>query len=631
VSRHGRLAWLAALALLGCNLTGLAERESPIAVNRCDAETSCGDGSCENDRCVSASTSLSTLLFSVTPTSAIHPLAGQTLFRTVNDVPAVGGAYTLALDGLAEVTGSVLATLPADCDVRFQKLGSDTDYRQAKDDSIPVRLTFSPSERMLGLPVVTSTVLVNLPGDGVPPDTYGFGASEDGVVLPAGKYDVYIEPFAVNELSVTPTSKVCSIPPELIRGVVFRGGVDLQHRLPPPAHLDLKVKWNERDGTLEHWLVDMLEPVTGRVISTRAELTLPTNTDGSLVYSVGIDYQPVLQGEEQVTGDEIVRLSPPPGIVAPSVLFARSALELFARGSGVIDQLSAIPSPISFEGQVTDAAGAPQQASVTLTATQIADVPPGTLTSFTRSAQTQPDGTFRLDILPGNYRVLVVPPLPADPNQLPFASVETTWQIAATPLRQAGRTVTLRPARSLKGAVFTPQGEGARGAVISAEPSPGSVTSDIFARALGSLPLVPRATSAVVEDSVSGAFTIHADPGIGDRPNLFDFFVRPPAAAGFAWLVLPRLSVTSGGGEVRLPELSLPAPVRLDVAVTLAESAPSETLFAGANVRVYALLDAAGVPVMDPALATSAVPIAESSLDAFARGIVLLPPNLNRP
>jgi hypothetical protein len=620
-----------ALGATGCSLTSLADRDSPIALNRCDKDTSCPVGSCSRGGfCVAESGSLSTLLFAVS--GAAQDLAGQQIFRTVS-VNKNGGSVALDLSGVAKIAGTVKATVPAGCDTAttFKGPDSSVSLRWPLDGSVPVRMTFSPSERMLGLPAQSATVLVDVQaGAGLVPDSYPFAAR-----LAAGKYDVYIEPFDIAVTSLDETPMNCGIPPELIRGAEFDGDVAFMHRLPAPSRLDLKIKASDR-STLDHWRVDMLEPVTGRVISRSAELSLPTNTDGTLIYSVSLSYFPVLAGAQQVTGDEIVRLSPPElsspdAMVAPSLLFQRSALELFAKGQGMIDQLAVLPKPVSFEGRVIDGGGVGGvRATVTLTATSLDGMPKGTLSAFTRSAQTDETGTFSLALLPGTYRVLAVPEAPLDPSQVPFAAREEVWQIAAAPAQQAGRALALFSARMLRGFVITSSGDAARGALVSADPSPGTILTDVFARALGELPLVPRATSAVVDDA-SGAFTLFADPGSDEKPNLFDVSVRPPAASNFAWYVLPRVPLAADGtGPVELPDLRLPAPVRFSLSVVHGGSTASDVAIQGANVRVYALLDQTGEPTDDASLAKAALPIAESALNAEGPATVLIPPALGR-
>jgi hypothetical protein len=611
-------------------LTSLADRDSPIALNRCDKDTSCPVGSCSRGGfCVAESGSLSTLLFAVS--GGAQDLAGQQIFRTVS-VNKNGGSVALDLSGVAKIAGTVQATVPAGCDTAttFKGPDSSVSLRWPLDGSVPVRMTFSPVERMLGLPAQSSTVLVDVQGGaGLVPDSYPFAAR-----LAAGKYDVYIEPFDIAVTALDEAPMNCGIPPELIRGAEFDGDVAFMHRLPAPSRLDLKIKWSDRGSTLDHWRVDMLEPVTGRVISRSAELSLPTNTDGTLIYSVSLSYFPVLTGAQQVTGDEIVRLSPPdlsqPGtLVAPSLLFQRSALSLFEKGQGMIDQLAVLPKPVSFEGRVIDGAGVGAvRATVTLTATSLDGMPKGTLAAFTRTAQTDETGTFSLALLPGTYRVLAVPEAPLDPSQVPFAAREEVWQIAAAPAQQAGRALALSSARRLNGVVITPSGDAARGALVSADPSPGTILTDVFARALGDLPLVPRATSAVVDDT-TGAFTLFADPGSQEKPNLFDVSVRPPPASNFAWYLLPRVPLAAdGAGPVELPDLRLPAPVRFSLSVVHGGSTASDVAVQGANVRVYALLDETGEPTDDASLAKSAVPIAESALNAETPATVLIPPTL---
>jgi hypothetical protein len=620
-----------ALSSSGCSLTSLAERDSPIAVNQCDADTACPSGSsCRGSRCIAETGSLSTLLFALS--TLADQLAGLQLFQTAS-IPIDGRNFTLTLDGVANVTGSV-KTMPRPlCDdaTAFKGQGTTPTYRRGIDGSIPVRMNFYPAERTLDLPASSATALVGLEAaGGMPPSSYQFG-----VPLPAGKYDIYIQPFDVTVVTEEMPDN-CGVPPELIRGAVFDGNVQFSHQLPAFAHLDVKVSLaGDHRGEFDDWLVDMLEPLTGRLISTRAKLgtatwndqTVPTTT----TYSVGFDYLPVVENDQQVTGNEIVRLSPPGGVTAPTLLFQRSALELFTKGMGVIDQLTTLPAPIRFQGQVIDAEQQkPQSASVTLTATELVGMPKGTLASFTRTAQTRPDGTFSLELLPGTYRVLATPPAGPNSDRAPFAAAELTWKITDSRPEQAGRTIELLPARAVNGRVITPWRDAARGATITGEPTPGSLPSDVFAQSLGSLlQLVPRATSAVVDDS--GAFTLYADPGSAAQPRLFDFSVRPPSGSNFAWLLMPRVALAGNGPDpVELGDLQLPAPAELDVTVVLRGDPLSESQLAGANLRVYALLDAQGVPTNDATLAKSAVPIAEASLDGSARASVLLPPALGQ-
>ena len=171
---------------------------------------------------------------------------------------------------------------------------------------------------------------------------------------------------------------------------------------------------------------------------------------------------------------------------------------------------------------------------------------------------------------------------------------------------------------------------GGRFAFVSADPSPGTILTDVFARALGELPLVPRATSAVVDDT-SGAFRLFADPGGDEKPNLFDISVRPPAASNFAWYLLPRVALPAYGADpLLLPAVRLPAPVRFSLSVVHGGSTASDVALEGANVRVYALLDEMGQPTDDASLAKSAVPIAETALNADAPATVLIPPTLGQ-
>lgn len=615
------------LALAGCSVTALAEREESIASNHCVVNSDCPGQPCVDSLCSAATGSLSTVLFEVLPRASVGQIAGAHLFKVVEDLPlAISSAdfrYALRLNDLSTVTGQVTASLPSGCDVLFKGADGASLLPQASDGSIPARVRFSPVERMWGLAAQNTDAPLPTGLSGVTPASYPFQ-----VQLPGGAFDVYVTPFDVEPSSVM--SAHCVLPPYLIRSLELGGTTSLKLAVPTPTHLDLSVRWPEGAQSLDGWSIDLLEPITGQVISTRVELKLPTSEAGSLVYAAPVDYIPVLNDDPSVTGSELVRLSPPANVVAPSLYFDRAGLSLFSPNTGVIDKLAAFPTPISFEGSVVAAAsGDGVPASVTLTATEISGVPVGTYPSFIRQTATASDGTFKLQLLPGTYDVVAVPVASVDAQQAPLASARTTWKVLTSPAEQAGSAILLNASTTLTGNVFTSVGGGARGAQVTAQVAPASVASNVFDRATGhfsdeQVPLVPRAVNALIENQ-SGAFTMYAEPGI------YDFSVRPPDGSGFAWLVVPGLNLLATSGAVALPDLSLPPPLPVPLSALLVDRANSVAQLSGAAVRLYALLDDKGSPTTDPRAAKSAVRVAETRLDANANATVLLPAQLNSP
>lgn len=611
-------SWTFAVGLVallsGCSVTALAERERSIAVNRCEENQDCGpDLVCVEQQCRATGGQLTNLLVEVTPTDA--KLAGRQLFKMATGISPSGGNYALTLAGLASVNGWVYGNVPQGCTVDFERPEAMGMLRPATDGSIPARVTFLPSERSFGLSARSLTANVAVKSL---QDTYSFSAQ-----LAAGTYDLYVEPYrtvSVQSDPTTPQPPVCSLPPQLIRGVALEdGNTKLDLKLPSPTRLKLEVRWPEDTPTLNGWTVDMIEPFTGRVVSTVATLSMPTSSPGQQVYAVEFDYLPVAATPALTTVDEIVRLTPPNTVIAPTVLFQRSALELFARGSAVIDQLTPLQRPVAYEGQIVDAAThQPERANVTLVATELVGVPKGVLTSFVRSVETREDGTFSVDLLPGTYHALVVPLSTAASTQAPFSSLQTTIGVAVGPARQAGRALALERAMSINGSVLTSEnGSGARGALVTAEVSPSSVNSNVFARALDKRPLIPRVSGAVIEDT-AGSFTIYAESGV------FDFSARPPEGSGFAWLVQPGIDLTQG--PIALDGLSLPGPwhVTFNLALPSGDSAS----LVGAHVRAYALLAEPHKLASSAETAVNVVPVGEGRVDERGDAALVLPARL---
>ncbi|MGC4091234.1 MAG: carboxypeptidase-like regulatory domain-containing protein [Polyangiaceae bacterium] len=531
-------------------------------------------------------------------------------------VPLVPGAFSLGLSDVVTVSGSFSAV---SCNARFVGADGHSELESSSDGSIPVRLTFSPSQRMWGLSAPDVQVSASLSTSG----KYTFQSS-----LPGGEYDVYVEPFQVADAAAL-DAKACPLIPQLFRAQDLTRSTSLKLALPTPKHIDIKLRFPEGTQDLDGWNADMLEPVSGRVVSTRSKLELPTRSDGKLVYGFGIDYVPVWGDDIAITHGELLRLTPPERVDAPSLFFWREGLEWAAQGSGSIDNLGAFPAPVSFSGQVSDASsGSGVRASVTCAASEVTGVAAGVFSSFIRTTQTDAQGRFKLDLLPGVYRVVATPDSPVDASQRPFAISTTSLTVLGSPAVQAGATLQVQPALNLQGSVFAPNGVAARGATATVEVSSAPATTSVFERAIGQLPTVPRATQGLV--GTDGTFGLFAEPGV------YDFSVRPPASSGFAWLVMPGFEPAPASQrelDASLPELRLPSALPLDLFVRILErtEADSNEALRGASVRVYALLDSTGTATTDAKAAVSAVRIADARLDSAGHTSLVLPAQLDCP
>jgi hypothetical protein len=598
-------------ALSACNVASVQEQKSTIAQNQCTGDSDCPGGSCAGNECRTTNGTFETMLFEVTPPADTTSIAGVQFLKTVTGVAKTGGALDLNLDLVAQVTGEVTLST-RDCSPKFDDQGML--LATASDASVPALITLVPSLGSLGLfasPTAAQSTLAN-------EKSYAFSIN-----VPPGQYDIYVQPRHQPDDS-------CVVPPQLLLGQTIKGGtLNLAITLPEPSTFDLHVSWPLADGALDGWSVDMLDPVSGRVISNSVALALES---GGLSYLASLSYLPVVGDMSKVKAQELVRLSPPDGVTAPSVLLSRGALSLFSANSGTLSQFTALPVPVHVEGQVTALSRpTPAAATVTLVATKIAGVDPGVLASFVRTANAGDDGTFDIDLLPGTYRVSAVPGGTSelgnsDVGSAGLAEASTDWAIADSPSTQAGKLIELNPTLAINGAAFDAgRTTSLSGAQVLAIVSPASIVTDVLHVALGETVYVPRASNASVRSD--GSFALSADSGT------FDFSVRPQASTGFSWLVIPSLGVgttpaTSNGPA--LGDLLSPLPVSYTGTVTVPGVMPgSLSPVPGALIRTY-LYMSGGAYTADSTQADSVLQIAETRSDEFGAFELLIPAALNK-
>lgn len=622
-----RLTSLLVLSALtaGCSVTELRARDRSIAVNECSADSGCPNGqACSALGCIATSGILSNLLFEVIPGISSDPTTTAQFFKRLETIPLVPTATTLGtgfkpgsvaleLSKPVDISGSIEAT---GCDISFAD-SAGAQLPKSLDGSIPARLTFVPSEQMWGLAASSVTTTTSWQSS----SSYAFQVS-----LPGGGYDVYVEPFEVAS-SGAGQPKSCTVLPQLFRAQDLSRSSSLKLGLATPKHIELKLRFPESEEGLDGWRVDLLEPVTGRVLSNAVQLELPTRSDGVLVYAAALDYVPVWGDDPKITHGELVRLAPPKDVDAPTLFFWREGLEWATPGEGVVDQLGVFPSAVSLSGGVRSpgpaSTGVP--ATVTFTATQVSGVAGGLFPSFIRSVETDEAGDFQLNLVPGTYKAMAVPR--AKQGDRPYALSTTMLTVSGTSPVQAGATLTVGPAFSLQGTVFTSRGEGAWGAVVSAEVSPSRITSSTFDRAIGDLPIVPRAASATIRDT-SGSYQLFAEPGV------YDLSVRSPASSRYAWLVMPGFEPALGatdGLDISVPDLRLPAPLPVELVVNWSGNRDPDPSLIAASINAYALVDETGEPTTDARAAVSAVRVAEGRLDDSGHVTLMLPAKLERP
>ncbi|HTA90419.1 MAG TPA: hypothetical protein VK745_12610 [Polyangiaceae bacterium] len=600
-------------ALSACNVASVQEQKSTIAQNQCASDSDCPGGSCDSklEQCRTTNGSFDTMLFEVTPPADATSIAGVQFLKSETNLPKTGGELDLELGLLAVVSGEV-TLLPRDCVPKFQG-NQGQPLATAGDGSVPAFVSLVPSSGALGLFASPASA------EAMVKDSSNFLFS---VSVPPGQYDIYVQPQQQPDDS-------CVVPPELLRGqVINAGALNLNIALPVPSTFDLHVSWPLGDGGLDGWVVDMLDPISGSVISNSAPLALEK---GGLSYLASLSYFPVVGDTSKVKADELVRLSPPSGVTAPSVLLSRGALGLFSANSGTLSQFTSLPTVVNVEGQVTaQATPNPSPAAVTLIATSITGVDPGVLASFVRTATAGNDGRFDVDLLPGTYRVSAVPGGASGINNSELsntglADATAEWVVAASPSTQAGKLIELPKTLTINGTVFDSAHTPLAGAQVQATASPDSVMTDVLHVALGETAFVPRASNGSVQSN--GSFALSTDSGT------FDFSVRPQASTGFAWLVIPGLGVgtmpaTSAGPT--LNDIIAPLPVSYTgqlTALTPAFATPQPV--PGALIRTFIYMSG-GAYTADPTQADSLLQIAETRCDDNGVYELLIPASLNK-
>lgn len=608
-------------ALSGCSVDAALSQRGAMPSNECSQSSECPSGQCIDGVCVAPSSEFGTVLVEVTPPDD-STASGVRFFQTLENLPLGGGERNIELAPVARVTGRVSADTDGCPPLRFADDAGDPVYMAAADGSLPVRVVLTPSQRLIGRPTATYAA------EALPPVSSENGALQAPelpftVDVPPGEYDIYVQ--TLPQVEVGPGQSGCVVAPRLYRRQAIAGEVMLNLDLSAPSWLDLNVDLPVTVGSLADWTADIVDPVSGRLISTRVKLGMPTAQGDVIRHSVKLAYSPVLGTEpsNSEAGLELVRLSPPEGVVAPVLITERWVLDIDGDGTGTIDQITALPTPVTVEGKLSAALGPEaSRGTVTLVATEITGLSRSVTASFVRAVEALPampgdPPKFEVSLLPGKYLVSAVPP-----SESGLSATQTTWEVAASPAVQYGKVVQLSPTAVLSGGALDPSGANpvVGGSVHALATFAGSAVTVRDQAVWGISPYVPRASTGVVDDQ--GLFEIKADPG------RFDVSVRPPESSGFPWLVKPDVEVEPTGTS--LGSVILPLPILHQGTVRITSGGSDE----GANVpnallRAFVFLDENHAYTANPNAAKSVIQIAETRADAMGRFKLLLPPQLH--
>lgn len=608
-----RTAWLAAacwLCLPACTISAVSESDDPRPSNSCSVDSDCDEdvASCNDGMCQPNDGDLEALLIEVTPPSDSEA-SHLSFVSHLTAVPTSGGELSVPAVRATTVTGSLKLATEDTC---YPTLPQEPVAQpQAVDLSLPISATLIPRERLLGLSQQLYVTAGGYHVDG----TYHFD-----IDVPPGEYDVYIVPDRGQ-------TGVCVVPPQLFRGALVTGPVTtLDYKASKSSRLDLNITWPKGARTLDGWTVDIIEPLGGKPIST--EVTLGNPVDGYMTvdYGAKLVYSTVSRRigalrEDVESAEDLVRLRPPEGNAAPTILFDRSALGLLSKAANITG-FTSYPDAVKVEGQLASAEdGRPLVGSVSVVSTAITGVDEGIIASFQRTVQVTQEakGIFSIELPPGEYRVHAVP------NPGSFGSVagddglsalEARWEIAPGTPVQAGKLLELERSSVVSGR------SSLEGAEVRIAPTPQSVLP--FRDALGGGEFTPRGRNALID---GGRFALSVDPG------RLDISIRPPDELGFGWFVQPGVEVAGQDYDLGTVPRKVPSVLRGttngqfeergDIVITRPVGACS--------VRAYAYLDKDFAYTRDADAAVSVVQVAETRSDEAGAFRLLIPSSLAAP
>jgi hypothetical protein len=603
------------LALTACSVAEVPPAPSEIAINACDGNEDCPGGSCADRACVANASNLSSVIVEVTPTtgSSIAPLAYYTrLGEKLGD--------DIVIQPAAAIEGYV-ALHPESCIPIF--VGADAAHPVVPvEGTIPVKATFTASTREFGLPPRSyeSEPLTDPERD---QEKNGFK-----VLVPPGDYDVYVEPF-----EITPNSD-CRIPPLLLRKQRITGSGLFEVKLSLPSSLTISVHWPT--ASLDFFSVDLLDSASGRVLSTPAWLGNPgLDAEKRAFYQATVSYSRVLEPNEMgelvvsPTSYELVRISPPAGTVAVSILGEASAIGLTGTNQGGIALSTPLPAPVKVEMQtaVGDTAK-PVPAAITVTATRLEGMTDGLYGTFIQTYQVNAQGLVDDAYLPpGDYIVDSIPKVGSTScveDTCPLlAARRDHWQIAATPSVQAGKLIQFQPAPVVSGSAFSAIGKPVSGALVRVRASQSTPSGDVWNRLDREGALLTTATTSLVD--VHGGFELSADPGT------FDLFVQPDPSTRFGWYVRPQLEVVPGEDSVSVGNLTVPLSRRYAGTVLIGPKTTGRPSLPNALIRAYVYVTPEGEYAAAPATGGSVIQVAETRSNDAGEFELLIPASLDSP
>lgn len=598
------------LGAVGCGASAPDLASGSDSGNSCELDSDCGNGRCTSGRCVASGNTIEYVMVEISPPVGV----GSGEYGDVRYLlpRRLGSDHVLdfALDVVAEL--SVAVSPPqADC----AAVGVDDEghlpiavkaYVDNGIHGIDSSIVEASSAQSVGTSAKSNTVTVS---------------------LPPGLVDLYLLPLAEGRTSdaTGDPDGHCDLAPLLARGqTIAPGVVSMKQPMPPVDHVNVDVVapvGTDGQSLLEGWTIDMVEPLGGKRLSTRALLSNATSdANGRLHYDIRLAYHPIVGLDaDKLDGAELFRVAPPTDVLAPTYYVARSAMDLFDASKVVLSQIDSVSSPVVMSGFVeSNVDGSPVRADIVATlSSQDAGVS-GALAHYQVTTSTDAAGKFELRLLAGKYRIVAIPAASS-----PYAAWSGEWTVAASPVEQAGKLILVGPMHTLTGVAYSAmRRETLAGVTLSASPSSLGKRPTFLDELLGKGEPVGVRSQTVVADA-RGVFEIPVDEG------RYDVSVRPAEGTGYPWGVRP--SVGAGSAATEPLYLELPNPVAYSGTVTAHGSDPGGAagVLPGALLRFYALFDESGQLADSSVPAVSSVEIGHARADEAGTYRVLLPEGID--
>ncbi len=574
-------SWLTLTAVgfgsLGCFNLEVPPELEPSNVNSCQTDADCGRNSCRAGACSVGETQLSALLLEITPPITQERFQGARTY------------YTLGLGGEGLNEHDVKINYPRAVRGEIGLVFGAADCRPS-----PVRVSFVPVEAHLGLETPRYTTVSEVGTaivDKKHVDTHRYSLSG----IPEGTYDVYLEDANLVDNSQRPE---CEVAPQSIRSLsIFseEGASRYVRDLIQSQVRTLRVVV-PGSSSFAGWEVDVIHPATRERLSSRA--ILPTPVDESTPMSVSLRLSQVMGPDFIGSNRELLRLSPPRTVSAPTVTMVLAGLEVFEPGEALVPAVDKFPRPVTYQTWVWRSLdGGNVDGEVQFTALALDAIPTGVNTTLERRAQIV-DGLLEVQLPPGRYLARVIPEFEME-SPLPQHETEiTVWPSPASETgamaSQGGHVIVVPEASTVSGRVrYNNEG-----------PPTGT---QVIAKAIDDWPapfwqpaahLVPGGSALLAGGEFALDVLTCPDCETSGSGAAYNFVVKPSEVSGLPWAIVVDQRVSSAAMELDI-SLELPRVVSGFLSVN---TSVGPVVLPRVSVRAWALVGKDGYPLREVGL-----------------------------